>query len=460
MFRVRLAGPKKSSDPTSDSGIPKVTQNATRRSNTRTRQMKTSTAPMTPFRTMLENRSKIGDTRSFQISMVMSWGASHVESQALISSAMSTMDCPSAASTRTKTAGLPSNRETTSSSTKPSRTSAMSPRVTIVPSRRVMSGMSSNSLPARRLPTVCRTTPPASVRSSPNVRFSEARRTALATRLMVRSLRRSSSSLSSIDISRSRVPSSVTREMEGRPSSPSRSSSAASRNSFSPATEDETAIVMTSRSRRSVHLDRCGPVYDPQPRGRTDEFGRPHQLADRDVGAHHPDVERQGNARALEPEPCKTEGNPGLHDLRFRLLDRRSVASEVRHFLSRMRERERLRRLPPPRRLDPHPGPGLPERVFRRLDLELVLGRVDPDERLLRRERPTIPELGRNPDHPPDDLGGDPDPPVHSDRPRQLDGQGRLDRHRPDHADGGTRPLVGERSDATPRTTRSGARAK
>ena len=250
MFRVRSAVPKRSSDPTKDSGIPRVTQNAMRRSNTRTRVMKTSTVPISAFRRIFENRSKTGSARSFQTLTVTSWGVSQVASQCLISSAMSTTDCPSAAETRTNTAGLPLNSETISSSTNPSRISATSPTVTIVPSSRVMRGMFLNSSPARRLETVCRTTPPASVRSSPNVRFNEARWMALATWLMDRSLRRSSSSLSSIAISRSRVPSSLTWEMDGNPNNPSRSPSAASRSSFSATCDDETARVMTSIAAR------------------------------------------------------------------------------------------------------------------------------------------------------------------------------------------------------------------
>ena len=116
----------------------------------------------------------------------------------------------------------------------------------MVPFNRVMSGMSSNSSPMLRLATVCSTTPPASVRSSPNVRLREARCTAADTAAMDRSLRRSSSSLSSIAISRSRVPLSVTSETDGNPSSASRTSSAASRSSFSPTTGDWTASVIAS----------------------------------------------------------------------------------------------------------------------------------------------------------------------------------------------------------------------
>ena len=123
-----------------------------------------------------------------------------------------------------------------------------------------MSGMSANSSPARRFETVCRTTLPAFVRSSPNVRLREARCTALTTCRRERSWRRSSSSLSSIEISRSRAPSSDTCEMEGRASNPSRSSSAASRSSFSATWDEETARVMTSGvTRNSCTSGRSAP---------------------------------------------------------------------------------------------------------------------------------------------------------------------------------------------------------
>ena len=105
-----------------------------------------------------------------------------------------------------------------------------------------------------RLATVCSTTPPESVRSSPNVRLSEARCTAFDTWLIDRSLRRSSSSLSSIAISRSRVPRRVTCETDGRSRSSLRTSSAASRNSSSPTADDETASVIASM------LSRASPI--------------------------------------------------------------------------------------------------------------------------------------------------------------------------------------------------------
>ena len=121
----------------------------------------------------------------------------------------------------------------------------------MVPFSRVISGMPSNSSPMLRLATVCSTTPPESVRSSPNVRLSEARCTAFDTSTMDRSLRRSSSSLSSIAISRSRVPLRVTCETDGSSSSSLRTSSAASRSSFSSTTDDETTRVIASMDRRA-----------------------------------------------------------------------------------------------------------------------------------------------------------------------------------------------------------------
>ena len=169
---------------------------------------------------------------------------------------MSMIDCRSVASTRTNTAGAPFTSETMSSSTNPSRIRATSPTVTMVPSSRVMSGMSSNSSPMLRLATVCSTTPPDSVRSSPNVRLRDARCTAADTWAVDRSLRRSSSSLSSIAISRSRVPRSVTSEMDGSSSSSLRTSSAASRNSFSLTIDDETASVIASTDSRASSI--CG----------------------------------------------------------------------------------------------------------------------------------------------------------------------------------------------------------
>ena len=168
-----------------------------------------------------------------------------------MSATMSAIDCRSVASTRTNTAGVPSTSATMSSSTNSSRISATSPSVTMVPFSRVMSGMPSNSSPMLRLATVCRMTPPDSVRNSPNVRLSEARCTAFDTAAKDRSLRRSSSSLSSIAISRSRVPLSVTCETEGNSSSSLRTSSAASRSASSPTSDDETARVIASMANRS-----------------------------------------------------------------------------------------------------------------------------------------------------------------------------------------------------------------
>ena len=71
---------------------------------------------------------------------------------------------------------------------------------------------------------------------------------------MVRPLRRSSSSLISIAISRSRVPWSSTSETDGSPSSALRTSSAASRNWFSLATDDETARVIASTDTRASSI--------------------------------------------------------------------------------------------------------------------------------------------------------------------------------------------------------------
>ena len=164
------------------------------------------------------------------------------------------IDCRSVASTRTNTTGAPFSSETMSSSTNPSRISATSPSLTMVPSSRVMSGMSSNSSPMLRLATVCSTTPPDSVCSSPNVRLRDARCTAADTWEIDRSLRRNSSSPSSIAISRSRVPRSVTSEMDGSSSSAPRTSSAASRNSFSLAIDDETARVSASTTGRASFI--------------------------------------------------------------------------------------------------------------------------------------------------------------------------------------------------------------
>ena len=81
MLRVRSAVPNRSRDPTKDRGIPTVTQNATRRSNTRTRVRKTSTVPIKALRRILENRSKTGVARSFQTLTSTSCGASQVASQ-------------------------------------------------------------------------------------------------------------------------------------------------------------------------------------------------------------------------------------------------------------------------------------------------------------------------------------------------------------------------------------------
>ena len=118
----------------------------------------------------------------------------------------------------------------------------------MVPLSLVMSGISLNSSPKRRLETVCRTNPPDSVRSSPNVRLSEALCTAFSISLNERSCRRNPSSLSSMDISRSRVPSSRTWETDGSSNNSSRRFSAASRRPFSSTAVDDTASVMTSRA--------------------------------------------------------------------------------------------------------------------------------------------------------------------------------------------------------------------
>ncbi len=159
---------------------------------------------------------------------------------------ISSSDCSLAASTRTKTAGLPSTVERMSSSTKPSRIVATSPSVRMVPSSLVMSGMFLNSSPICRFPTAWRTTPPARVRNSPNVALREARRTILATLARVRLWRRSSSSFISMAISRSRVPRNLTWETDGNASRSSRRLSAALRNAFSGTVEDATANVITS----------------------------------------------------------------------------------------------------------------------------------------------------------------------------------------------------------------------
>ncbi len=71
---------------------------------------------------------------------------------------------------------------------------------------------------------------------------------------MLRSLRRSSSSLNSIAISRSRVPLSVTCETDGSSSSSLRTASAASRSSSSPARDDETARVIASMVSRASSI--------------------------------------------------------------------------------------------------------------------------------------------------------------------------------------------------------------
>ena len=123
-----------------------------------------------------------------------------------------------------------------------------------------MSGMSRNSSPTWRLASVCRTTPPAPVRNSPAVRFTEPRRTIPETSERVKPLRRKASSLISMVISRSRVPLRSTSETDGSASRSSRSRSAASRNWSSVSTEDETANVITSRTGRDINTSGCSAL--------------------------------------------------------------------------------------------------------------------------------------------------------------------------------------------------------
>ena len=113
----------------------------------------------------------------------------------------------------------------------------------MAPSAAAMSTMSSNSRASVRLAKVLMTRSPASVRNSPPVRFSDDWRTWLTTPLMRKPWRRSASSLSSICISRSRAPSSDTKETSGSARRASRSASAAWRSSPSSRVGDETASM-------------------------------------------------------------------------------------------------------------------------------------------------------------------------------------------------------------------------
>ncbi len=138
--------------------MPTGIQVATRRSNTSTRQTKSSIAPVTPFLMMPADRTTAGCALSLQTVWVMP-GRRVASNPGVYFRAMRTIDRCSVASIRTNTAGGPLTRVTTSSSTNASRLSATSPSVTVVPLRLVRRGMSSNSSPKRRLETVCRMNP-------------------------------------------------------------------------------------------------------------------------------------------------------------------------------------------------------------------------------------------------------------------------------------------------------------
>ena len=76
MFSVMSAGPKNISAPIMDNGIPTVIHTATRRSNTMTRQMNTSTIPSAAFPIISDILSIAGCALSFQTETVTDGGAS------------------------------------------------------------------------------------------------------------------------------------------------------------------------------------------------------------------------------------------------------------------------------------------------------------------------------------------------------------------------------------------------
>ena len=69
-------------------------------------------------------------------------------------------------------------------------------------------------------------------------------------------------------------------------------------------------------------------------------------------------------------------------------------------------------------------------------ELKLVLGRIDPDDGLVRGDRPAVSEIGRDPDHAAADFGGDSYVPVQGDPSCEVDPQRLFGRRRLNHGDG------------------------
>ena len=127
----------------------------------------------------------------------------------------------------------------------------------MVPSSPDNRTMSSKSSPRARLAWVRSTSPPASVRSSPEERFNDAWRTSRATSPMVSRCLRSASSFTSMLISRSGTANGHTTDTEGRASKASRTSSARLRSSGCDNEDDATATVSTFRDTSANATSGC-----------------------------------------------------------------------------------------------------------------------------------------------------------------------------------------------------------
>ena len=162
-------------------------------------------------------------------------------------------------------AGTPSTSPSTSTSAKPSMTVATSRSLTIVPSMFAISTTSRKSSPTMRFWSVRRISPPASVRSSPEDTLSEDSRIARASSEMVRLLRRSCSSLTTIEISRSAAPKRETIESDGSASRSSCTRSAAARSSVLPSAVEVTATVMMIRCALVNTISGCSALSGGNP---------------------------------------------------------------------------------------------------------------------------------------------------------------------------------------------------
>ena len=183
MFKVTPSPGISRKAPKNATGSPAAVQTATRVESVKKRTRKMSARPCRPFRTSTSMRLSKSRQASDQGVTVSPGGSRREVSPTCAWTAVTVASsrASGASITSRNTAGSPFIRAARWTSVKPSVTVAMSPRVTVAPSRALMSGIRANASAVPASASVRRRTSLTPVRTEPAGMSAEARRIAAAT---------------------------------------------------------------------------------------------------------------------------------------------------------------------------------------------------------------------------------------------------------------------------------------